>query len=160
MNTAKVTDRRQLRFGSVEEALGEVDRIEAAGRDGRLRQSGNWTAGQIMGHVASWINYPYEGFPIKRAPWPIRVMLKMMKGKMLREGLSAGVRLPGAPEGTYGVEKLSTEEGAARLRAALKRLASDEPTNHDSPAFGPMSHEERIALNLRHAELHLSFLHY
>ena len=49
-------------------------------------------------------------------------------------------------------------EGAARLRKAVARLQAGEPARYDSPAFGPMNHEERIQLNLRHAELHLSFL--
>jgi hypothetical protein len=29
-----------------------------------------------------------------------------------------------------------------------------------SPAFGPMNHEDRTQFNLRHAELHLSFLQF
>ncbi len=37
------------------------------------------------------------------------------------------------------------------------RLKNGEPCTHDSPAFGALSHEDRIRLNLRHAELHLGY---
>jgi hypothetical protein len=73
--------------------------------------------------------------------------------------MSGGVRIPRAENGTYGTDVLSTEEGAARLRAALQCLTGCQPCKFDSPAFGPMSHNDRIALNLRHAELHLGYLH-
>ena len=51
-------------------------------------------------------------------------------------------------------------EGAEQLRKAMLRLQSNELARYDSPAFGVMSHAERIELNLRHAELHLGFLVY
>jgi len=50
------------------------------------------------------------------------------------------------------------EKRRARVPWVLRLLESDELARYDSPAFGPMSHQERVALNLRHAELHLSFL--
>lgn len=158
VNTAKVADRRKLRFGSIDELLADIDRIVNADKAGKLRRSGNWTAGQAMGHLASWMNYAYEGFPAK-PPWFIKIILKLKRAKYLREGMPAGVRIPGKAEGTFATEALSTEEGAERLRKALRRMAGNEPVKFHSPAFGEMSHEDRIAFNLRHAELHLSFLH-
>lgn len=155
----KYASRRALRFTSIDDLLAEVARIEAADGSGALQRSGNWTAGQNFGHLASWINYAYEGYPFQSPPWFVRFMLRMMKGRYLRKGMPQGVRIPGAAEGTWGTEPLTTAEGAQRLRAALQRLRS-EPARHPSPAFGPMSHEDRIALNLRHAELHLGFLRY
>lgn len=158
INTAKVSDRRRPRFTTVDELLADVDRIVAAERAGTLRRTGNWTAGQVFGHLATWINYAYEGFPF-RPPWFIRWILRKKKAVYLRDGMPAGVRIPKVQNGTFGTEELSTDEGAARLRRALLRLKSGEPAKFESPAFGTMSQEERTALNLRHAELHLSFLH-
>jgi hypothetical protein len=127
---------------------------------GTLSQLGNWTAGQIFGHLATWINYTYDGFPIQRPPWFVRIVLRMQLKKYLKKGFPSGVRIPKVDNGSTGTESLSTAEGSQRLRAALQRLESDEPAAHDSPAFGPMSHADRIQLNFRHAELHLSFLRY
>jgi hypothetical protein len=158
IDTAQVQDRRTLRFHSIDDAMRDIDAIVAAEQAGTLRPLGNWTPGQILGHVAAWINYSYDGYPVARPPWFIRFILRMMVKKYLRDGMPAGVRIPKTEHGTFGIEPFSTTEGAARLRRALQRLQSDEPAPHDSPAFGPISREHRIQLNLRHAELHLSFL--
>ncbi|MFO0973645.1 MAG: DUF1569 domain-containing protein [Phycisphaerae bacterium] len=159
VDTRRVRDRRPLRFETIDALLAEVDRIEAADAAGRLRCIGNWSAGQVMGHVAAWIDYGYDGYPLKPPPWPIRVVLRFLKGRYLRNGMPVGRRIPGVPDGTYGTEPMSTAAGAAALRRAARRLASGEPARFPSPAFGPMPESERIALNLRHAELHLGFLH-
>ena len=154
----KVADRRRLRFSTVDELLADVDRLVAAEKAGSLRRTGNWTAGQVFGHLATWTNFAYEGYPF-RPPWFIRWILRKKKAAYLRDGMPAGVRIPKVPNGTFGTELMGTEEGAKRLRGALLRLKSGEPPKFDSPAFGKLNHEERIAMNLRHAELHLSFLH-
>lgn len=157
VDTARA-EHRALRFNTIDDVLAEVDRLVAADQGGRLRRTGNWTAGQTFGHLASWINYGWEGYP-STVPWFIPLLLRMKLRKMLKEGMPRGVRIPGAEAGTYGVAPLSTTEGAERLRAALRRLQGGEPPKFHSPAFGPMSHEDRIRLNLRHAELHLGYLH-
>ena len=159
IDTGKVTERRKLRFQSLAELSAEVDRIAQADAAGRLRTTGNWSPGQVLGHLAAWINYGWDGYPFPTPPWFVRFFLKFMRKKYLRDGMPGGVKIPNAEHGTYGTEKLSTDEGAARLRNAIKRLQSGEAPRFDSPAFGRMSHDDRIALNLRHAELHLSFLH-
>jgi hypothetical protein len=157
-NTAKVTDRRRLRFATVDDVVADLDGLVAADKAGTLRRTGNWTPGQVFGHLAAWIDYAYEGYPFE-VPWFIRPILRLKKKKYLREGMPAGVRIPKVENGTFGTQTLSTEEGASRLRQALRRLKSGEPAKFDSPAWGRMPPDERIALNLRHAELHLSFLH-
>lgn len=157
IDTAKATDRRTLAFHSVEDVIADVDRIVDAEQRGTLRCTGNWSAGQVFGHLATWINYAYEGYPF-HVPWFIRLLLKFKVKQYLRGRMDAGVRIPNMPDGTLGTEPLDTAEGARRLRAALQRLKS-EPAKYHSPAFGTMSHEDRILLNLRHAELHMSFMH-
>ncbi|MGE0480190.1 MAG: DUF1569 domain-containing protein [Phycisphaerae bacterium] len=151
--------RRPLRLDTLDDLLAEIDRIVVADRAGTLRTCGNWTPGQAFGHLATWINYAYEGFPI-RVPWFIRILIRRKLKSYLRDGMPTGVRLPNVAAGTYGVDVLPIDEGADRLRAAVRRLQNGEPSRHDSPAFGPLSLEDRIALNLRHAELHLSHLLY
>ena len=51
---------------------------------------------------------------------------------------------------------LTVDEALARLRTALERLKSEAP-QAPNVIFGPLTHNEWIALNLRHAELHLGF---
>ncbi len=159
MIDTKLAERRRLRYDSIEDLLADIDRIVAADKAGKLRRTGNWTAGQAMGHLAAWINYGYEGFPLGRPPWFVRFMLGFLKKKYLTKGMPAGVRIPKTENGTFGFDPMTTEEGAERLRKALSRLKSGEEPKFDSPAWGKMPYDERVAINLRHAELHLSFLH-
>ncbi|MGV3485297.1 MAG: DUF1569 domain-containing protein [Planctomycetaceae bacterium] len=150
--------RRMLRFASIDELLAELERIEAADRRGTLRTMGHWTAGQILAHLAAWIEYAYEGYPVKPPPFFVRWILRRMLRKILRDGMRPGVRIPGVQGGTTGADEMQTREAAQRLRNALQRLASREPARFASPAFGEMSDDDRIQLTLRHAELHLSYL--
>ena len=157
VDTGKVQDYRKLRFGSVAELRREIDLLVAAEEAGTLRRSGNWTLGQIFGHLATWINYGYEGYPM-RVPWFVRFFVRMQFRSYVRNGLPRSLRIPKVEAGTYGTDVLSTQEGARQLRAALDRLAR-EPATHDSPAFGKISEADRTELTLRHAELHLGYVH-
>ena len=51
---------------------------------------------------------------------------------------------------------MAADEGLRRYRAAMERLRATAPTI-PNPVFGRLTHEQWIQLNLRHAELHLSF---
>jgi hypothetical protein len=149
---------RKLRFKSIADVNRELDQIAVLDKAGRLRTSGNWTAGQIMAHLAAWIEYGYDGYPLKSPPWFIRWFLRLRLPKMLESGMPRGVKIPGIPGGTIGADDIPTDQGIARLRKAFQRLEGGERAKYDSPAFGKMSHEDRIRLNLRHAELHLGYL--
>lgn len=149
---------RTLQFATIDEVLAEIDRIVAADKERKLVANGNWSPGEIMSHVAAWIEYGYQGYPMKRPPWIIRTLMRFMLKRVLRKGMPRGARIPGVKEGTYGIDDMKTQAAAERLRQAFLRLQSGEPAMYDSPAFGPMSHDDRIQLNLRHAELHLGYL--
>lgn len=158
--SAKLTKRRKLHFDSIGQCIEEIDRLVAADARGSLHSVGTWTPGQVLSHLAAWIEYGYDGYPIKVPPFPIRWMLRLLLPRILKSGMATGVRIPGTKEGTVGHDPLPTQAGAERLRKALTRLSDNEQALYDSPGFGPMSHADRIRLNLRHAELHLSFLQY
>lgn len=160
IDTTKVEERRSLRFDSIEDCLAEVQKIADADRNGSLVTRGNWTAGQNLSHLAAWIEYGWEGYPLDELPLPIRTGMRSMLPEILDKGMEPGMQIPDIPGGTVGADEMKTKEAIERFSAALNRLNSDEPSKHDSPAFGKMSHAERVQLNLRHSELHLSFLSY
>jgi hypothetical protein len=160
VETRNAPDYRTIRFDSIDECVAEIRRIVSAEQEGSLRTIGNWTPGQILAHVAAWIEYGYEGFPIAPPPFFVRWILRLRLRKMLRDGMPRGVRIPGVSEGTVGMDPMATSDAAERLLRAMERLNSGEEAKFHSPAFGAMSHEDRIKLNLRHAELHLGFLVY
>ena len=157
MANAAAPQRRQLRFHSVDDAIREAERLAQAEREGRLARAGNWSLGKTLGHLATWANFAHDGYPpAVHPPLPIRLVIRLMRGKILRDGMSPGMRIGRMPEGTLGLDELPTDEGLNRYRAALNRLGGSAPTGA-SPVFGRLTHEQWIQLNLRHAELHLGF---
>lgn len=161
IDTGKLTTRRKVRYESIADLRRDLDAIEAAARAGTLKPVGNWTAGKNLTHIAAFIDYGYDGYPaeISNPPWFVKLFLRMMKKSMLRKGFQAGVKIPKIPGGTIGGSDVPAEVGVAALRKALDRLEA-APPRFDSPAFGALSREDGIAMTLRHAELHLSFLHF
>lgn len=95
---------------------------------------------------------------MKKLPFFVQWILRRSLRKTLQSGMPSGVRIPGIKAGTTGMEEIPLANAAQRLSNALDRLENDHHPPHDSPAFGKMSHDDRIKLNLRHAELHMSFL--
>jgi hypothetical protein len=158
IDTRRVTNRRRLRFETIDDLIAEMDRIVEADGEGRLRANGNWTPGQILAHLAAWIEYGYTGYPLQPPPWIVRQILRWQIKKYLRDGMPAGIRIPRVEGGTFGMDEMATPAAADRLKQALLRLQHDDPAPFDSPGFGPMSHADRVSLNLRHAELHLGFV--
>ncbi len=153
--------RRSLRLNSIDEAIAEIDRIVAAEKSGTLRATGNWTPGQVFNHIAIWLNFSWDGFPPSvNPPWFVRAILRLMRNRYIHKPTRAGIKIPGLPGGTLGVEPISTEEGARNLKTALLRLKNGEVARHHSPAFGPMTEEQRLQFQLRHCELHMGFLSY
>ena len=147
--------RRKLRFETIEDALAEAERLVAADRDGRLKRAGNWSLGKTLGHLATWAEFAFNGYPpAVHAPLPVRLILRMMRGRILNKGMMPGVKVGRVPGGTVGLDELPPEEALHRLRAALQRLKASSPVI-SNPAFGKLTHDEWVKLNLRHAELHL-----
>jgi hypothetical protein len=156
VDTGKVADRRALRFESIDQLMAEVERLAEAERAGRLRRLGNWTLGQTLGHLATWAEYGYTGAPLK-VPFFIKWFLRLRKRKFLYGPMRAGVKIPGVEGGTLATEPVPLEEALGRMRRVMSRLQSEAPTA-PNVIFGPLTHEEWVALILRHAELHLGFL--
>ena len=151
---------RELCFPAVADCLAELDRIEQAHREGSLTTTGSWTAGQILSHLSAWIEYGYDGYPMKAPPFFVRWVIGFLMKRTIKKGVMAsGVSIPGVEGGTYGQEEMETGAAIDRFRAAILRMQS-EPAIHDSPVLGKVSDEFRIKLNMVHAQLHLGFLNY
>jgi len=157
MSDAPTPERRILRFESPAAVLAEVDRIAGAERAGQLKRTGNWTAGQAIGHLAAWIDFGFDGYPVV-APPDLAERARARKPTALREGLRVGFRIPGVEGGTAATEVLEPGDAVGRYRRAFARLQAGTP-GFPHPFFGPLTNEEWMMLHLRHAELHLSFLH-
>ena len=158
MAVASNKQRRNLRLESINDVIADVNRIAAADASGGLRVTGNWSAGEILTHLSAWIEYAYDGYPIDAPPWVIQQVLKFHLRSILKNGMKPGVNIPGVEGGTVGQEQVDCDVACRRYLVALNRLASSEGAKYPSPAFGKLEKDKLVKLNLRHAELHLSFI--
>jgi hypothetical protein len=161
INTKKAS-RRELSFHCTGCLKEELAKIEAAHRAGKLSHTGNWTAGENLDHVAINWEFSLNGFPPEaKMPFLIRLVARAMKGRMTSgKTLPSGFKIPKGGEYMLPRAGCSFEDGLARLRAVLDRLDRGEQMTVASPAFGPMTHDEWMRLQLAHAQLHLGFIAY
>jgi hypothetical protein len=85
------------------------------------------------------------------------MIFRLFRNRVINKGMSPGIKIRGIPGGTLGTEPLSTDVGLTQFQDAFERLRQTVPPR-PNPLFGPLTHEQWIQLNLRHAELHLGFL--
>lgn len=157
VDTAKVYGRRSLRFNHLDDILAEAERLAAL----PTRQLSNWSLGQICQHLAGAMNLSIDGVPSDapfRAPLAMRILSRFLKRRFLNKGMPPGFILPeGAPK-ALRPDNVAVGAALPILRAAIGRLAR-EADRHPHPLFGRLSRAEWDQLHLRHAELHLSFIH-
>src|SRR5262245_52749735 len=101
-------ERRALRFATPAEAIADAEQIAAADRAGRLKRCGQWTAGQGLGHVAAWIDYAFDGYPLSVTPEAAAIARKFLP-KVLESGMQAGYRFAGVEGGTVGMDDMPTD---------------------------------------------------
>lgn len=151
--------RRTLSFASIPHVLADLDAIDRAHHADTLHTSGNWTPAQIFNHLTAWIDFAYDGNPPElKFPWILRLLAPLFKKRALTSPFPIGMTIPNVPDGTFGQVDSDFDLALANLRLALERLQIDPPTQ-PCAFLGHLSHPEWIALHLRHAELHLGFLH-
>lgn len=152
--TKLVEGRRTLAFTSMRQVLSDAQSFGAAGPSQAL---GNWTAGQIVDHVAILIDYSVEGFPPDANPgWLAKLIGPFFKTMLTEKSMKPGFTLPAKMSAL--LPKIR-EWGPAlahleRSIAAFERSSDFKP----SPFVGPLTREEWTKLHLRHAELHFSFM--
>lgn len=97
-----------------------------------------------------------DGFPFSANP-VMRFMAKLLfKKKFLTKPLPAGFQAP-ASAGSLMPEEVTTEKGLAEMQAAIARCKNETGrVNH--PFFGNLTLAEWEMFQLRHAEMHLSFV--
>lgn len=148
----KQADRRTLQFTTLDDLTAELDRLEAS--ESTLRTTGNWSPGQILSHLAEWIDGYLDNITVK-IPLPLKLIGPLFKKRFMTRGYAPGLPVPGGmlpPECTF-------EDGLRRLRTALLRIDAGESLGGPNPFFGTLTHDEAVEIHLRHCEHHLGYLH-
>jgi hypothetical protein len=154
IKTAKVTERRQLQFSSMQDILDDLEYLDSGDPP---RTTGNWSSAQIVQHVAKLIDYSIDGFPVPKAALPVRIMGRMMRKAAITKPLRAGVKLPEKFSFMEPDREVAWDDAAEQLRQAIGRLESERMTQR-SPVLGKLSHEQWEQMHCRHAEMHFSFM--
>ena len=151
-NTKQVTGRRTLRFTSLDEIVTEAEQLAS----GPIQTLGNWSPGQIFEHLARTFTLPLDGIVLP-IPFYVRWGARLMLGRFLRNGFPAGLALTGKSAAALVPEAISTEDGLAALQSAVARWKAKTTVPRHS-VFGAVTDDQWTQIQLRHAELHLSFL--
>lgn len=155
---AKLSKKRFPKFADFDAMMADVNELAKNGYE----QFGNWNLGQACSHIADWMLFPIDGFPVP--PLPIRavfwVMKKTvvpgMKKKILANGFDCGMMT--APETVAKPDQYSDQQGLEKLQNAVDRMKGHNGPLHASPLFGEMDKEMTIKVALLHAEHHLGYL--
>ena len=152
--------RRELAFDSLADLEAELDKVRAAHHAGTLRTSGNWTAGQILGHLAKWMGWYLDNDIPFQVGLTIRVIARLFKNKLINSPMKPGMSVK-PKSGSIGDDPAyDFEEGWDRLQNQLDRVRAGESLDGPNPVLGEITHEQAVRIHLNHAALHLSFLHY
>ncbi len=153
VDTAKVTGRRTLRFNSIAEAIADAEALLAK----PYRTVGNWTAGQILDHLARTVRVMFDG-PHIPAPWFVRTFIApFMKKNFISGTVSPGFQFTPQMAAFRPNDHAEAKTALEEFRQQFARLERETPTA-PNPFLGKLTHEEWIGSMLRHCELHLSFL--
>lgn len=153
VNTKKVSGRRKLRYDSYQDLLNDAERLAVS----ELRTLGNWSLGQVLGHLARAMEMSIDGSDLK-APWLVRLVVRLFfRRRFLKGPIPAGLPLRNVAHDLLVPPPTSSQAGLAELRRAVERL-QHETDRAPHPLLGELSLDEWDSLHLRHAEMHMSFM--
>lgn len=155
VNTKQVTDRRTLSFQSLDDILSDAETLAS---HPPIRTTGNWTAAQIIQHIATFIDWSIDGFPFT-APLPLRVFGRMIRKGAQRKPAPRGLKAPKGIMDHVVPADYALDDAMRSLRAAVMRVRAGKRMDKPSPLFGKLSHDEWMRIHCRHAEMHFGFMH-
>jgi hypothetical protein len=152
MSTKTSGSRRTVRYSTLSDISQDAEQLLA-----HHHTVGNWTFGQICQHLAKTMNCTFDGFGFQ-APWFARWFIApFVKNSLLIKPMSAGFKLQESGKAILPGDNVSGVDGLQQLKAAIERYSHEVPTA-PHPFLGNMASEEVVQLQLRHAELHMSFV--
>jgi hypothetical protein len=153
VDTRQVLNRRQLRYESLDDFLGEADRLAT----GNVLTLGNWTLAQIFDHLARWFRMAVDGSDVQAPRW-VQFLLWKWRKSSLSMPVKPGFKIPSALESVLLPEEgFSTGRCLEDLRSAVSRFGTTSQF-FPHPAYGRLTRDEWQQLALRHAEMHMSFI--
>ena len=151
--TASSIQRRLIVYGTLQDFLDDVRRLVEVD----VITVGNWSFAQILEHLARAIDSSIDGFSFQ-SNWLVRILAAaLMKNRLLTTRMKPGFSVPRRASDYLPEPETELQAACEHLEAAAQRLSTTLPTA-PHPYLGRMSDREWLALHLRHAELHMSFV--
>ena len=148
INTRKVEGRREVRYKSLDDLLEDARRCAADGST----TIGNWSISQIYQHLTDVLHAGIDGFP-PSGFWLLRLIARMFfKNKMLTDGLEPGFKNPRLKPADIPIA-----DALAQFVTAIERFQAN-PERAAHPWWGVFTSEQAVQFQMRHAELHMSFI--
>ncbi len=145
--------RRTVVYQTLEEFLEDVRRLVSAD----VVTVGNWSFAQILEHLARAIDASIDGFSF-RSNWLVRTLVApLLKNRLLTRPMKPGFTLPKRASHYLPQPDIDLGNAVSHLETAAQRLETTQPTAAH-PFLGRLSDREWLALHLRHAEMHMSFV--
>jgi hypothetical protein len=150
VKTKQVAGRRKLHFDSYQEVLDDVHQLAA----GQCRHLGNWSLGEICQHLAKTMDMSIDGSDAQ-FPWLLRKIGPFLMKRFIARPMPAGFTIPKGAQVVPDSDE--TAAGVAALEKAVVRLHGTEQRK-PHPLFGAMTPQQWDQMQMRHCELHLSFV--
>ena len=152
VDTRKVVGRREVHYESLEDLIADARRCA----EGDWITIGNWSMGQIYHHLSVTLHATIDGYGF-RVFWPKRLLARIFfKNRFLTQGFQPGVTIPGKMKRLEPTD-MPVEDALTQLATAIERYQAN-PKRAAHPLFGQFTSEESDQFQLRHAELHMSFI--
>ena len=150
------SNRRELSFADLNEVVAEVERLAA----GEVTTSGNHTFTEIVEHLAITHDMTTGKVVGPKPPFFMRLLMPFMKGMIVNDKpLKAGFKLPDKAEAFFWPKTdKSLADAITHLKESVERYQTQGPLPKH-PMFGKLTEEQNLNMNLRHAALHLGFVH-
>ena len=148
--------RRELKFDNLDQVVAEVEQLA----QGEVTTTGNHTFTEIVEHLAITHDMTTGKVVGPKPPFFIRLMMPFMKGMLLKDQpLKPGFKLPSKAEEFFWPKQQQTlQQAIDHLRESVENYKTQGPLPKH-PMFGKISKEQDLQMNLRHAALHLGFVH-
>lgn len=149
------TPHRKLSFSNLDEALAEAERLAAADHF----TTGHHGFAQILNHLAV-ANDMVTGKVIPpKLPFLLRLLMPLVRSKILNRPIKPGFKLPKKSESFFWPNRsLTVDEALAAFRQSVERYQQKGPLPVH-PIFGKATREQIDLITLRHAAMHLGFVH-
>lgn len=150
-----MSDRRELEFSSMDEVVAEVDRLAA----GEVRTTGNHSFPQILRHLALSNDMVTGKVEPPKPPLMMRLVMPFIRSSIINGPVKPGFKLPAKAEAFFWPEEPGTvAEAATHLKESVENFKQKGPLPVH-PIFGPATAEQVESMGLKHAAMHLSFVH-